>query len=300
MPASDELRGVIVPLITPVHDDDTVDEPSLRKLVRRLIGADLNTLFVAGSAGEGPLLSFDQWVRLLEVTRDEAGDKAHLLAGVMETSTRRVIEKIKAADRIGYKYFVLTPTFYQPIVTASEQLRLFGEARAAASDRMEMIAYNIPGFTASTVAVETVCEAAKRGWTRYYKDSSGDMNVFWKLVEQGRAVGLNVLMGDERFIADGLFAGACGMVPVCANYEPETFVRAWQAHLDRDYTELLRLQMRVLAMRQTMLRTGPCWISGLKYALSKLGIGNGRAVSPLEPVDEARKKLIDEMVGAQR
>ena len=88
----------------------------------------------------------------------------------MDTSARRVCEKIALLQQIGYRRFVLTPTFYIAVKAPSEHLRLFGQAKEAAGE-MEMIAYNIPQCTGSALAVETMCEMVKRGWIRCCKES---------------------------------------------------------------------------------------------------------------------------------
>ena len=98
---------------------------------------------------------------------------------------------------------------------------------------MEIIAYNIPSCTGSVIPAEVVLEGARRGYFRYLKESSGDFDYFQRLVTEGGEVGVDVLEGEEPHIAKGLLAGAVGIVPVCANFEPATFLRACQAHARR-------------------------------------------------------------------
>ena len=129
---------------------------------------------------------------------------------------------------------MVTPTFYIPSrAPADEQLRLFAACREAAGD-MEMIGYNIPQAVGVQVAVETFCEAARRGWMRHCKESSGDLQYLSRLVVEGRAVGLRVLMGDEVTAADGLRAGAVGLVNLCVNVEPATYLALYDAAVRGD------------------------------------------------------------------
>ena len=285
-----ELRGIIIPIITPVDGDDRVDEDSLRKIIRHVIDRGVHGLFVGGSAGEGPLLTEREWTRLMEIARDENGNKVSLLGGVMDTSTRRVKEKIKLLKQMSYEFFVVSPTYYLSLSTPEEHLRLFGECLDAGGG-MEMVGYNIPQNTHSQVPVEVFQECARRGWVRYCKDSSGDMEYFRRL----HATGLKVFSGSEFDLVDKLLAGAVGAVNVCANYEPETFVRAYSAAMKKDREELARMQERVDFLRQILCLGGPCWLSGVKYALSTLGIGSGKPVSPLQPAPENQRKRIDEI-----
>lgn len=299
MSASHRIHGVVVPAITPVDKNENVDGKAFRKALRRLINSGVHAVFVGGSAGEGPLLTVCQWQRMVEIAFDEVNGRIPLLGGVMDTSSRRVCEKVKALKSIGYGHFVLTPSFYTAIKTAEEHLRLFGEARAAAG-KMEMIAYNIPQCTSSVLAVKTVCEMAQRGWIRYCKESSGDLKYLNELIRYGKDAGLSVLAGDEPLMGKALLAGAKGIVPVCANYDPSLYIRIYQAGIRRDRKVLAALMPRLRFIRETTLLSGACWISGMKYALSQLGIGSGKPISPLEPAEVKRKAVIDAMIRKDR
>jgi 4-hydroxy-tetrahydrodipicolinate synthase len=290
-----ELHGIIVPLITPVDSDDRVDESSFRNIVRHVIDGGVHGLFVGGSAGEGPLLTEKEWTRMMEIARNENRNRVSLLGGVMDTSTKRVKEKIRLLKQIGYEFFVLSPTFYISLSTPEEHFRLFSECIDVGSG-MELVGYNIPGNTHSQIPVEVFHECARRGWIRYCKDSSGDMEYFQRL----QARGLKVLSGSEIDLADKLLAGAVGGVNVCANYEPETYVNAYSAALKKDREELVKMQERVEFLHQSLCLGGPCWLSGVKYAMSTLGIGSGKPVSPLQPAPEKQRKMIDEITKKRR
>ena len=289
-----ELKGVIVPLITPVDDEDRVVEAAFRKQIRFVIDAGVHGVFCGGSAGEGPLLSMPEWVRMAEIAFSECGGKVDLLGGAIDTSTARVKEKIKILAGIGYRNIVVAPTFYLTIKSADEHLRLFGAAKEACGDR-EMIAYNIPSCTNTEIAVTTFADMARRGWIRYCKESSGNVPYFKSLVAAGKDVGLKAFMGDENAIAEGLTAGASGIVPVCANYEPATFVRAYEAGARKDAAELAKQQARIMFIREPLCLGGVSWVAGVKYASASLGIGSGKPVSPLQPAGAEQRRRIDDL-----
>jgi 4-hydroxy-tetrahydrodipicolinate synthase len=294
---SDELHGVIVPIITPVDGNDCVDEQAFRKLIRYLIAAEVNGIFVGGSAGEGPLLTNSQWQRMVEIAFDEAKDSVFLLVGVNDTSTKRVIEKIKLVEKIGYKHVVITPIYYMLTHSKDEHLRFFGECKEA-SPKMDVIAYNIPQNVRGEIAVETLCEMAQRKWIKYCKESSGKVEYFRKLVSEGAAAGLKVFEGDELTMVDGLRAGACGIVPVCANCEPKTFVEIYRAASSKDWDAVQKTHNRVLSLRDKLVVAGPFWLTGIKYGVSVLGIGAGKPVSPLPQLSKKQEKVIAEFIKA--
>jgi len=286
-----ELGGVVVPAITPIDNEDRVDEAAFRKGLRRLIAAGVQGVFVGGSAGEGPLLTAYEWERMVTIARDEVGSDVHLLGGAIDTSTRRVQEKLAILSRLGYPYCVITPTYYITLRHPQEHLRLFGEC-AEKARQTQIVAYNIPSCVGSVIPAEILIEGARRGYFRYLKESSGDFDYFQRLVTEGREVGLKVLEGEEPHIAKGMLAGAVGIVPVCANFEPATYLAAYRAGLARDEAALVGLQERILEVRRELLFVGPLWIAGIKYAMSLLGVGSGEPVSPLQPLTaEERAKV---------
>jgi 4-hydroxy-tetrahydrodipicolinate synthase len=291
----ERLHGVIIPAITPVNAADRVDERQFRKVLRRLIEAGVHGIFVGGSAGEGPLLPDREWRRMVAIAAAEVNGSVPLLGGAIDTSTSRVCDKVRILRKVGFRYVVVTPSYYITVRTPSEHLRLFGAAKEAAGG-MELVAYNIPGCTASTIAVDTFCEMAKRGWIRCCKESSGDFPYLRELIRRGADVGLSVLAGDEAVSGQALLAGAVGIVPVCANYDPATYLRLYQAGRAGDKAGVARQMKRATQLKEALVLSGPCWLAGIKHAVSALGMGSGLPVSPLEPADEGRRAVIKALI----
>ena len=293
------LGGVVVPAITPIDAEDRVDEAAFARGLERLVAAGVHGIFVGGSAGEGPLLSDREWRRMAEIAKATVGDRLPLLGGAMDTSTRRVVEKTGVLRTLGFTHVVVTPTYYIATPSASEHLRVFAAAYEAAGP-MEMVAYNIPSCTGTILAVDTVCELARRGWVRACKDSSGDLPAVNELARRGRNLGLTVLAGDERTAGDALLGGASGIGPVCANYEPETFVALYEAAVACNREAVARQMQRVHELREALVLAGPCWLAGIKHAVSLEGIGSGAVVSPLEPAPESQRRTIAALHAGRR
>lgn len=289
------LAGVIPPVLTPMTDDVTVDEPAFAALLKRMIDAGADGLFVGGTAGLGPLLTEAPWRRMVEIGQETAGGRVPVLAGVMETSTARAVERVRTLAAMGVKRYVLTPTFYITPRTADQFLRHFGAA-AEASD-LEMIVYNIPACTGSAIPPEVMLDMARRGWTRTVKDSSGDREVFETLCREGAAVGLGVFQGLKPELAWLAEIGAAGIVPVPANVEPETLVEGWRAATAGDTDRLPALQARIDALWGTLVE-GYDFLSGAAYALSRQGMGSGYLPMPLSPCNPERQKAVDARLAA--
>ncbi len=289
------LAGVVVPVITPVDEQDRVDGATFRKHLRRLIESGVHVLFVGGSAGEGPLLALSEWVRLMEIAHNEVGEALPLLGGVMETSSKRVAEKIKLLKQIGFEHYVVTPTYYFPLKNNDEHLRLFADCKEH-DEGMNMIPYNLPGIVKAEIPVEVLVELAERGWVKYCKDSSANLDYFRKLITAGREVGLNVFMGDELSMREGLKMGTCGIVPSCANFEAQPFVAAYEAALAGDDEALNHAYERILVLRENLPLAGDYWVAGVKYALACIGIGSGKPVSPMSPLTVEQQAKLKQFV----
>ena len=267
-----ELAGVVVPAITPVDDEDRVDEAAFRKGLRRLISAGVHAIFVGGSAGEGPLLTAYEWERMVSIARDEVGSDVHLLGGAIDTSTKRVEKKLAILSRLGIRTASSRPRTTSRCVTPTRPtaVRRVRGGSAGHTDRGVqhpiVCRLNHPGRSP-----DRGCAA---GLLPISQGKLGDFDYFQRLVIEGRDVGLKVLEGEEPHIARGMLAGAVGIVPVCANFEPATYIAAYRAGLARDEAALVGLQERILELRRELLLVGPLWIAGIKYAMSLLGVGS--------------------------
>jgi len=292
---TDELFGIVPPVITPVKSNDSVDEAAFRKVLRYLIDAGVNGVFIGGSAGEGPLLTMSEWTRMMEIAYDEVGESVPLLGGAMETSTQRVLEKVERLASIGYRYYVVNPVFYIKQTAPSEHFRLFGTCKEH-DKGMELIAYNIPPYSQNEIPVDALAEMARRGWLRYCKDSAGSLEYLKRLIAAAEGTPLRVLTGDEFKAVESLRAGAVGIVPVCANYEPATFLQVYQAVKNGDDDAARQAAERILELRDNLPLAGSCWLSGVKYAMSILGMGSGATIAPIGPLTSEQKAKVEAFV----
>lgn len=292
-----QIAGVVVPAVTPVDKQDRVDEKAFRGLLRFLIGSGVHGVFVGGTAGEGPLLTLTQWERMSVIAFEECHGKVHLLGGTLDTSTSRVIERARILAEIGYENYVVLPTFYLKLKLPDEHLRLFGECKQAVSD-LNMVVYNLPALAGSTVPVEVMCEMTRRGWITCCKDTSEDMVYFGRLLSEAGPLGLGVLIGSELHAAEALLMGAQGFVPVSANFEPRTYVAAYEARKDPE--KMKQLNERITGIVNNVLLQPRSWLAGAKYATAGLGFGSGTPISPTEPLSASEQRQIDLFLAPSR
>jgi 4-hydroxy-tetrahydrodipicolinate synthase len=291
------VEGVIVPLLTPLDGKECVDESALRDLIRHCLKGGVDGIFVGGTSGFGPLLTDDQWERLMEIARDEVGDSVPLLGGIIATSTVRAINRIKILERIGFKHMVVTPTFYVTPTKEEEFLSHFDACRQATD--MNMITYNIPSCTGCSIPLSVISKMVSQGWTSIIKESSGDKDYFLELTKALSESDATILQGNEPDIAWGLSIGAKGMVPVCANYAPSLFSAAWRASQDGSEALLAEMQERIMAVRETLLMGDKSWLAGAMYGVHSLGIGSGKTLRPIQELKDDEKREIDDLTKSE-
>jgi 4-hydroxy-tetrahydrodipicolinate synthase len=283
---AEPIKGIVVPLITPLKSDDRLDKPSLRKLVRHCLDGGAHGLFPAGTSGYGPMLPRKVWTQLMETVLDEVGDPDIVMTGAIAPSTVQVIELISLLEKMGFHRFVATQPFYIRPKSNEEFLRHF--MTIAEKTTMKMVLYDIPPCTGSSIPAEIVLELSRLGVASDFKDSSGDISRFERLCLEGEPSKLKMYMGMKPNFKWLKRIGAAGCVPVPGNVFPALFSQAWE--------------LTSSGTQATIDRIWDCFvdsndfISATAYALSLIGIGSGIGLTPYGEPDEKTKKSIRAML----
>ncbi|MFG1912152.1 dihydrodipicolinate synthase family protein [Kribbella sp. NPDC048928] len=285
------FAGVVPPIVTPLTAERTVDAASLERLVEHLLSAGVDGVFALGSSGETVFLSDDQRDRALEVIVKTVGGAVPVLAGCIEPSTQRVIDRTAAAVRLGVEAVVTTAPFYA-IVGPHEIERHFRAIAAAVP--VPVFAYDIPVCVHTKLSVELLTRLAADGVLAGVKDSSGDDVAFRQLCLAVQDADFSLLTGHEVVVDAMMLAGASGSVPGLANVDPAGYVRLHQACVAGDWETARREQDRLTRLFRIVDAADPATSAGatrgvgaFKTALTMLGIIESNAVSlPLRPLDE--------------
>ncbi|MFF5492452.1 dihydrodipicolinate synthase family protein [Streptomyces aquilus] len=223
------LTGVVPPVCTPLTPDGEVDVPSLLSLVDHLLAAGVHGLFVLGTSSEAAYLTDRQRELVVRAVTDHVGGRLPVLAGVIDMTTPRVREHVRAVTRAGADAVVATAPFY----TRTHPTEITRHYRLlAASTDLPVIAYDLPSAVHTKLPTEVVLELASDGVLTGLKDSSGDLATFRDVLAGLRGhselAGFSALTGSELFVDSALAAGAHGAVPGLANVDPEGYVRLYQ------------------------------------------------------------------------
>jgi 4-hydroxy-tetrahydrodipicolinate synthase len=221
-----ELSGVIPPVATPRLPGGGLDRASLARLCRGMLDAGVGGLFVGGSTGEAALLDEPTRLAVLDVAVEAAGGRAPVLFGVIDTGTRRVIERALPARDRGAAAVVATAPFY---VDAGQREILAHFAELHRRLDLPVVAYDIPPATHVRIEPETMIALAHSGDIAGAKDSSGDLAGLRWALDHTRELGFPILTGSETLADVSVAAGAAGVVPGLGNVDPAGFVRLYQA-----------------------------------------------------------------------
>jgi 4-hydroxy-tetrahydrodipicolinate synthase len=273
--------GVIPPIITPVDTHENVDETGFRSLIDHCIDGGLHGIFVAGSNGECMALTQKERDNAIRIAVDQSGSRVPVMAGVMDSSTRRVIDNIKKLEQLGGKCAVITSIFYARHTSQNETFRHFEQI--SKETNIDLMVYNIPMFTNLDLTVNTMKEIAKLDRVVGIKDSSGNFAAFQQLLTHFAGTDFSVLQGTTAYAMVSMLLGADGFVPSIAPVFPQLFVEAFEAgrsnnlELAMKYDVLLRETSKILGMTKNAT-------SANKFAISTLGYTDKRVIAPQDSI----------------
>ena len=295
--ADKEIRGVIVPILTPLNNDETVDVPSLRRLVNYLIDSGAHGIWVSGTTGEFANLSDEQRLISIETVVDEVAGRVPIIGNVSGASTQLSLNMALAVQEMGLDGVAVTPPYYYP----NAQDELLDHYRYI-SDRsgLPLWVYNIPSTVKTAVAPSTVATLASEGAVVGIKDSSGagellaELNI---LCEQGDLKLMRFLGTVFRItVAGGV--GVDGVIPGLANLAANASARGWEAGEAGDAATVRECNAKLLIAGKiaTLAKGGganAASFAAMKSALKMMGVLDNDTVSrPLRPLTEDEKKGI--------
>jgi 4-hydroxy-tetrahydrodipicolinate synthase len=242
-----QLRGCGTALVTPFHQDGSIDEPALRSLVAWQVESGIDFLIPCGTTGETPTLSHDEWLRVIDTTIEVVAGRVPVLAGATSNSTQDAVAKAKeVATRPGVDA-ILTATPYYNKPTQEGQYRHF-KAIAEAVDK-PVILYNVPGRTGANLEPATLGRLAEVPNIVGVKEASGNMT---QIAEVCSTVPESFLVfsGDDAITLPVIALGGVGIISVASNEIPREMAEMTRAALSNDWTTARTIQKKYLPLMQ--------------------------------------------------
>jgi len=286
------LKGIIPPMITPLKSNDELDRNGVEKLIEHILAGGVHGLFLLGTNGEGPSLSYRLRKEFLKLSCEIIRGRVPVLVGVTDSSFSGAMEMANYSKSVGVDSIVVAPPFYFP-ATESEMIN-YVEKLAAASP-LPFVLYNMPMHTKINLTIQTIQRAKELGCIGV-KDSSGDMANLYMMIDAFKEdQNFAVFAGTELYLPDAVMGGAHGAVAGGANVFPELFVDLYNAALVRDHEKITRLRDQIIWLCNTMYVVSPSAARitiSFKTALSLLGICSDEMALPLRKLEGADREKI--------
>lgn len=292
------LRGVIPPVITPLLDNNTLDILGLEKLIAYLVSGGVHGLFILGTTGEAPSLSYRLRKEFIKRCCDLVNHRIPVMVGITDTSFEGSLEIADFSHQAGADAVVVAPPYYIPI--SQSEMIIYLENLIPRLP-LPLLLYNMPGYTKLHMAIKTVRAASDLGAIGI-KDSSGDMLYLFSLIEEFRNTPeFSVISGTELFMPETIMQGGHGAIAGGANMFPRLFVELYNASLTRDYEKISALRDIVMNLYNTIYNVGKTsskFTKGIKCALSVLGLCNDYVALPLRKFEGEDKQKIEAYIAA--
>jgi 4-hydroxy-tetrahydrodipicolinate synthase len=264
-----QLRGCGTALVTPFHQDGSIDEPALRNLVAWQIECGIEFLVPCGTTGETPTLTHDEWLQVIDATIEVAAGRVPIVAGATSNSTHDAVEKAKqVAARPGVNA-ILTASPYYNKPTQEGQYRHFKAIAEAVPDK-PLILYNVPGRTGANLEPQTLARLAEVPNIVGLKEASGNMT---QIAEAINAVPESFLVfsGDDVVTLPVIALGGVGVISVASNEIPHEMTNLTRAALDNDWPTARGIHRKYLAlMLANFIESNPLPVKAVLSMMGKI------------------------------
>lgn len=290
-----EIKGIIPPIITPMNEDESINEGELRRQVNRQIEHGVHGIFCFGTNGEGYILSDEEKKQVLKAVIDEADGRVPVYAGTGCVGTKATIEMSLMAEDLGADVLsIITPYF-----AAASQTEIFEHYQAIAEAvHTPVLVYNIPARTGINVAPDTIAKLADVDGIVGAKDSSGNFDNMLQYIEKTRGREFSVLSGNDSLILWNLLAGGCGGIAGCANVYPETMVSIYELFMEGKLEEARKAQDSIRSLRGCFKYGNPNTV--IKMAVKLLGYPVGSCRKPFSYLSEEAVGVLKQVLDSDR
>lgn len=297
-------KGIIPPIITPFHEDGTVNYEALAKMSRHLVKNGVHGLFPMGTTGEFYAVDDEEYRKILITVKEAVadlktcyGEPVTIYAGCSHITTRGSVRLCKIAEEVGVDAVsVLTPMF-----VSQTQEELYQHYKTIAqSTSLPIVMYNNKPKTNVTIQPATAAKLAHEIPNIVaIKDSTGDFTnteEYLRLTADIRDK-FNVLLGRDTLIYAGLCYGASGAIASCANVAPRITADIYDKYIAGDFAGALEAQYTLAPLRIACnMGTFP---EVIKEGLMLQNIPVGKCLDPIQKLSDSEretlKKVLQEM-----
>jgi 4-hydroxy-tetrahydrodipicolinate synthase len=273
------LGTVITAIVTPFHEDGSLDEETFVALLHHLADHGSDGFVVCGTTCEAPTLSDEEHLRVIELAVQERPGEVPIIAGTGSNDTRHAVHMTERATQLGVDATLsVTPYYNRP---NARGIKAHYAEIARATDK-PIVLYNIPGRTATNMPPDLLAELAQLPNISAVKQANGD--------ELGPVDGLEVYAGDDGNFARCLDFGGAGGILVASHIVGDEMRRMVD---EPDSRAEIDASLRDVYETLFMTASPTC----TKAALTMLGlIGGDHLRLPMVPADGSERAAVRSML----
>lgn len=282
------MHGSGVPLVTPFHEDGSIDEPGLREAASWVVDQGLDFVVPCGSNGESELLTLEERARVTEIVVDEVS--VPVMAGTGHPGLEETVEQTSRAAEAGADAaLVVTPFYFGHDQDALEAYY----RRLADESPLSIYLYSVPKMTDVTLDPETVARLADHDNVAGMKDSSGDLTAFQR-TQRLTGEDFELFTGSGSLLGPALAAGGVGGINALANVVPDLTSEIYQLHESGDSRAARELTADLVELNQAL--TARYGIPAVKAAMRYRGVSAGHVRFPHQPAEEGVVAAVQDLV----
>jgi len=272
------IRASIVALITPMHEDGSIDYSALRRLIDWHIEQGTDCIGVVGTTGESPTVSVEEHCEIIRVSVEQAAGRVPIMAGCGANSTNEAIELTRFAKQVGADcQLQVVPYYNKP--TQEGQYQHFRTIAEAVD--LPMVLYNVPGRTVADMQHDTVMRLAQIDGIIGIKEATGNIERAQWLIHEAPK-GFSVYSGDDGTAVALMLCGGHGNVSVTANIAPKLMHEMCLAAIAGQAQQAMAIQRQLLSLHKNMFtESNPIPV---KWAAQRMGLCGPTLRLPMTPL----------------
>ena len=286
-----QITGSIVALVTPMHQDGSVDYPTLRKLIDWHITEGTDCIGVVGTTGESPTVNVQEHCEIIRVSVEQAkthgSKRVPIMAGCGANSTAEAIELARFAKGVGADCQLQVVPYYNKPTQEGQYLHF--KAIAEAVD-LPMVLYNVPGRSVADMLHDTVLRLTQVPGIVGIKEATGNVErAQWLIRDVPKSFA--VYSGDDPTAVALMLCGGQGNISVTANVAPRLMHELCMAAIAGNTKRAMEIQLNLLPVHKHLfVEPNPI---PLKWAMEKMGLCGGTMRLPMTPLTPANQPVVE-------
>ncbi|ANH80944.1 4-hydroxy-tetrahydrodipicolinate synthase [Niabella ginsenosidivorans] len=291
MSLQQKFTGTGIAIVTPFHEDRSIDWASFENLINFWIENKVEYLVAVGTTGESATQTREEEQEVFDFVKKATAGRVPLVAGVGGNDTAEVLEAFKKMRLDGFDALLSVSPYYNK--PRQEGIYQHYKALNDAAP-LPIIMYNVPGRTGMSVSVETTLRIAHDCKNIFAtKEASGSFEQINRIMKN-KPDDFMLISGDDAITLPMIACGAKGLISVIANAYPKDYSDMVRLCLAGKFEEALPIHLKYLDMVDALFKEGSP--SGVKYVLSKMGYCKNTMRLPVVPVSPAHEARLDELM----